>query len=481
MAGLSSSYINWKLVVEGTTTATKDLILQFLNSAANAAAIAGYEQQEGPIVDDPSEGYGDQIRDYDIGIDVAQRIINKRDSLGGFTSLSQLAGISHFGKDKLNDLLFSFTRIVHEVSAIRFNWNSATFSNDALAIRRDYFITAPSPSWQKGLSSSYSDSPVCYAIKETKGSTLAIRVSLKANGLSGAYVRAVGGGRLGPVEEHFVSFDSNGDSGYETFELSNPTFHDYGVATYNVWWRWQWREKPSDNWRELIITRHRVYVILQAPTLPWVQTAGSTSLPWTDALEIACDWAQGATDAITAACLITDNFNGCGRVSYDTVSGATMYGWASYNMTQMIDRLTGGIGLGEKVNCTDSANTVSTLANLIGCDLWQSRMGWYFDLNPLIAIGYSTWTVPFGGGFSYHEVAWTGGCTENDRVFDGCLHVDGDADPTQAPHTALLPCNMIFGNCTTMNYRLRLCPPTADGCAACQPQPGSSRQRRPIV
>jgi hypothetical protein len=481
MAGLSSSYINWKLAVEGITTATQNLILQFLNSATNAAAIAGYEPKEGPIVDDPTEGYGDQIRDYDIGIDVAQRIINKRDSLGGFTSLSQLAGISHFGKDKLNDLLCSFSRIVHEISAIRFNWNNATVSNDALTVRRNYSTAAPSPSWKKGISSTYSDSPACYAIKETKGNTLAIRVALKANGLSGAYVRAVGGSRLGPVEERFVSFDSNGYSGYETFELTKPKFHKYGVATYNVWWRWQWREKPSDAWRELTITRHRVYVILKTPTLPWVQTTGSTSLPWTDALEIACDWAKGATDAIKAACLITERYNGCGLVSYDTVMGMTMYGWTSYNMTQMIDRLNGGVGLGEKVNCTDSANTVSTLSNLIGCDLWQSRMGWSFDLNPLIAIGYGTWSVPFGGGFSYHEVAWTNGCTENDRVFDGCLHVDGDADPTQAPHTALLPCNMIFGNCTTMNYRLRLCPPTANGCAKCQPQPGTTRQRRPII
>ena len=129
MAGLSSSYISWKLAAEGTTTATQNLILQFLNSAPNAAAIAGIEPQEGPIVDDRTQGYGDQIRDYDIGIDVAQRIINKRNSLGGFTQLTQLAGISHFGRDKLHDLLYSFSRIVHEISAIRFNWNSATFSN----------------------------------------------------------------------------------------------------------------------------------------------------------------------------------------------------------------------------------------------------------------------------------------------------------------------------------------------------------------
>ena len=76
------------------------------------------------------------------------------------------------------------------------------------------------------------------------------------------------------------------------------------------------------------------------------------------------------------------------------------------------------------------------------------------------------------GGFSYHEVAWKGACTENDRLFDGCLMVDGDDDPTTAPHTWLLPTNMLFGDCTTMNYRLRLCPPDPDGCAKCQPQSG---------
>ncbi len=480
MAGLSASYINWKLAGEGTTQATKDLILQFLNNASNALAIAGDEPVVGPIADDPTEGYGDQYRDYDVGTAVAQRIIDKRDSLGGFTSLSQLAGISYFGKDKFNDLLYSFSRTVHEITAIRFDWHSTTFTNDALGLRRNYSTAAPSPSWRKGVSSSYMDSPALYAIRETRGNTLAIRVSLKANGLCGAYVRARGGSRLGRVKERYVSFDSGGNSGYETFELEHPTFHHHGVASYNVRWFWQWREKPGDTWRDLTVTRHRAYVILQAPTPPWVQTAGSTSLPWTDALEIACDWARGSTDPVAAASLVTQRYNGSGRVSYDTVRGSTMYGgWTSYNLTQMINRLTGGVGLGEKINCTDSANTVSTFANLLGCDLWQSRMQWSFDLNPLIAIGYNVWAVPFNGGFAYHEVAWTGGCTANDRVFDGCLHVDGDADPTATPHTPLLPQNMKFGNCTTMDYRLRLCPPTASGCGGCQPQPGT-RQRRSI-
>ena len=480
MAGLSSSYINWKLAAEGTTAATQDLILGFLNDVPNAQALAGVEPVHGPIVDEPGVGYGDQIRDYDIGVDVAQRILNRRSSLGSFTSLTQLAGIPYFGQDKFNDLLYSFARTVHAITHIQFNWHTGAHTNDALDIRRNHANPAPTPSWRQGVASTHADSPACYAIEETRGNTIAIRVALRANGLSGAYVRALGGSRLGPVGERFVSFNASGYSGYETFELESPTFHDHGVDVYNVLWRWQWRERPGDPWRELLLTRHRVYVVLRTPTLPWVQANGSDSLPWTDALEIACDWARGATDPLAAATRVTERYNGSGRVSYDTSIGATAYGSGSYNLTQMIDRLTGGVGLGEKVNCTDSANTVSTFANLLGCDLWQSRMGWGFDLNPLIAIGYSNWAVPFNGGFNYHEVAWTGACTEHDRVYDGCLHVDGDADPTSAPHTALLPVNMVFGNCTTMDYRLRLCPPTPGGCADCIPQT-TTRQRRPIV
>lgn len=480
MGGLTASYIINKLAAEGTTTKTKQLILDFLNSASSAAAIAGVEPKEGPVFDDPSKGYGDQVRDYDIGIKVAQRIINKRNALGGFTNLTQLAGISYFAEDKFNDLLYSFSQRVTEISAIRFNYHNGAFTNDALNIRRNYSTAAPSPSWQKGVSSSYKDSPAVYAIKETQGNTLCIQASFKANGISAAAIRAVGGGRLGCVKEKYVSFNSAGYSGFETFELEKVTFHSYGVNAYNIRWRWQWRLNSTDTWKDLDVTRHRIFIILQAPTLPWVQTVGSTSLPWIDALEIACNWASGATNRDGAAALITARYNGCGVVAYDTTSGATFYGWINFNLTEIIERLNGGPGLGGLVNCTDSANTVSTFSNLIGCDLWQSRMGWSFRLNKVISIGYNTWAVPFGWGFSYHEVAWKDACTENDHVFDGCLKVDGDADPTSPPHTPLLPTNMLFGDCTTLNYRLRLCPPTADGCAKCQAQP-STRKRRPII
>jgi len=481
MGGLTSSYINNTLAALGTTEATKDLILAFLNNAPNAASIAGFEPTEGPIVDDPLEGYGDQIKDYDIGHDVAQRIINKRNALGGFTSLSQLSGISYFGQDKFNDLLYSFTKVVYEITAIKFNYHTGSNTNDALNIRKNYSTSTPSPSWLKGSASVYADSPAAYSIKETQGNALAIRVCLKANRISAAYVRALGGGRLGRVKEKLVSFSASGNSSYQTFELENTTFHAHGINAYNIMWRWQWRLHTSDRWRDIVVTRHRIFIVLETPTLPWVQTTGSTSLPWTDALEIACNWAKGTTNKDAAASLVTQHYNGSGRVSYDTIRGKTFYGWGTYNLSEMIERLNGGLGLGEKVNCTDSANTVSTLSNLLGCDLWQSRMEWSFDLNPIIAIGYTNWAIPFSGSFSYHEVAWKGACTQNDKVFDGCLKVDSDADPTSAPHTPLLPTNMLFGGCITMNYRLRLCPPTPTGCDRCIPQPGTTRQRRSII
>jgi hypothetical protein len=218
---------------------------------------------------------------------------------------------------------------------------------------------------------------------------------------------------------------------------------------------------------------HKVYVPLEYPVDPW----GGEG--WVAAFELACGWAAGATSFDEAAGLITEHYNGSGMVSYDTVSGATMYGYSTFSLSEMLERLAGGVGLGGKVNCTDSADTVTSLANLLGCELWESQMASGFYMNPIVAIGYNTWAVPFWGGFGYHEVAWKGGATANDRLFDGCLKVDGDADPTSGPRTPLLPINMLFGDCTTMNYRLRLCTPASDGCAQCQPQP-STRRRRPI-
>jgi hypothetical protein len=55
MSKLTASYINYKLAAKGTTNKTKDLILEFLNTAPSASAIAVNEPMKGLVFDDPEE------------------------------------------------------------------------------------------------------------------------------------------------------------------------------------------------------------------------------------------------------------------------------------------------------------------------------------------------------------------------------------------------------------------------------------------
>jgi hypothetical protein len=228
-----------------------------------------------------------------------------------------------------------------------------------------------------------------------------------------------------------------------------------------------------------------VYAVLSIPKLPWTQqpfNAGNTQLPWTDVLAYACKWASGATDAVTAATMITTAVYSLGPaiMTYDCPGGGfSHYSAAGFNCTAFLDLLGGGPGAGKFVNCSDCATFVSTFANALGCDLWQSRMGWGFELNEILAIGSNVWQTACGwGSFSYHEVAWKNQCGVNDEVFDACLEVDGDNDPLNPPHTPLLPTNLKFGPVGSLLYRDRLC--NVAGRPKCNPQP-QTKQRRVLM
>lgn len=360
-------------------------------------------------------------------------------------------------------------RPTFRVHSIQFNYDKSP----AITLK-DHIagVPVPLPEYVRGVR----NAPAAYIA----GTLPHVKVVLKKlpGYVSGAYVIGATGS-LGGVRRKVVTpaFLPTGLSKPIDFELMWPL--PGAVGRPDVTLDWYARKAPGPSIPVVIgAASHRLYLVVATPTQPWV-----TETPWVEALNLACGWAAGATDIDAAARRVTQRYYNCGVLQYDVAGGGgTRYGLGTYMLSEMIERLNGGPGLGANVNCTDSANTVSTLANVLGCDLWQSRMGYHFDLNPILAIGFpppNPW--PNWPGFNYHEVAWKGGCTENDNVFDGCLMVDGDSDPTQAPHTWVLPTDMLFGDCVTMNYRLRLCPPGPAGCGACQPQPGTTRQRRPIA
>jgi hypothetical protein len=354
------------------------------------------------------------------------------------------------------------------------------------------------------------DAPAAYSKKETAGNKITIKARFLWTGagpstvkiravdnvvnppgpggclgflawLLRVVIRALFGNVLGEVKKKKVTFSGPGLSSFETFRLVKTRLHQVGVGVRTTSWRWQYKV-GGGSWTDFATTSHRIYVLLETPKEPWTQTpysSANTQLPWTDVLDRACSWAMQAKTRDGAAGAITREVYNLGNsvVTYDCPGGgSTRYAHPNFDCTAFLERLDGGPGNGQYVNCTDCATIVSTFANAVGCDLWQSRMGWGFQLNPLLAIGSSTWqTACNWGGFSYHEVPWKGACTAAEPVFDACLQVDGDADPTTAPHTALLPTNITFGTPGSGGYRDKLSPS-----GNCDPQPGS-RQRRSVV
>ena len=367
------------------------------------------------------------------------------------------------------------------VEAIKFNHNTGAATEDALNIRKDLTQFISVPEWRRFICVNPEDSRAAYAVRPTHNKSITIEVSLSSTDPRIAFVevRVEHQVRARPV--NFV----NGASGFCAFELIDPPVARGRVGISDIEWHWEYRLGPQHPWHHFAITRHRIYVLLDMPTSPWVQgpyNSANTQLPWTDVLDYACRWADGATSKDMAAALVTQRIYELGPsiVTYDCPGGGSShYSLGDFDCSAFIERLRGGIGNGVYVNCSDCATFVSTLANALGCDLWQSRMGYGFALNEILAIGSNVWQTACGwSGFSYHEVAWEAAATANDDVYDACLRVDGDSDPTSAPHVPLLPQDLRFGNPGDLLYRDRLATPA--GRPNCNPQP-STRQRRMIV
>jgi hypothetical protein len=423
------------------------------------------------------------------------------------------------------------------LSAIVFNHDPGSSATSALNVRRNAMQPVVVPEWRRGTSVGPEDSPVVYALDETWLNTITIQAELTCSDpqRGAVEVRAIppplgdallpwlqslygpsvattilhhpayagwrewlseqmSGHVLGPVGARDVRFDANGRSGLQAFALPRPHLWAAGVGVSDVTWQWQYRSHALEPWIDMQTTHHRVYAVLSVPTTPWSQlpfSAENTQLPWTDVLDYACRWARGAYSRDAVATRITNAVYALGDVRDEPlieygcpVFGSPQYAVLFFNCTAFLERLRGGIGNGPYVNCTDCATIVSTFANCVGCALWQSRMSSAvtptFATNPILAIGSLAWQFPcgFAPGFTYHEVAWKGGCTADDEVFDGCLLINGSSDPTRAPFIARLPADIRYGRSGAGEYRDRLVAPLAR--ASCLPEP-ATRQRRFVV
>jgi hypothetical protein len=323
------------------------------------------------------------------------------------------------------------------IDAIMFNHDTTAMSGDAMNIRLDHYTTIEPPEWKLGEDWLPEDSRAAYSIAD-----LGTRVTIKARfavyptSVTSATVWASGGGLLGAIDPQVVTF-ANGISDPEWVELPLPhqTIRTGGVRKEDLAWEWYYRCDDSFTAHAMTTTRHRVYVVLKEPQGPWQQTLFPANIqnPWADVLEYSCEWARGTTTVDNAATMITRKVNEpAGNVRYDRQSGASYYTRGNWFLCTAYIAQLRGQGWSDIVNCTDCATFVTTFSNVLGCELWESRMEASFGIYPIIGIGHTAWGPPFTNpdrwGFSYHEVAWKAPAGNPDRLFDACLKVNARED-----------------------------------------------------
>lgn len=418
-----------------------------------------------------------------------------------------------------------------------FNHDPADKRGSALNLRVDYDEAIVGPEWSRVAGRAAFEQPIAYAARSTDPALLGLfanftwsgppprRLEVQAvpdrprqwdadqraallralaqiqeplNPALAEYYSALAGllaesvpllGRIAPTP---VTIGEGSESGPVFLKLTGGVLKASAVGVHQIAWRWQFRTASNPEWQDFETSYHRIFTTLDRPAAPWLQEPAeiwNSGLPWSRALELACTWAAGAMSQREVATMICGGVYAMGgwQIEYGCPIGAReMYAntpLGFFDLTAFLERAQGGLGNGPYVNCTDCACAVSTLANLLGAELWQGRMGEYFPAFMLRAsrtIGHSAWGSPcsLGVGFMFHEVAWSGGCREEDEIYDASIVVDSNLSPFVHLPAPLLPAGIRFGAVWQPFYRQMLSAPAS--LLICRPQP-EERRRRALI
>lgn len=239
----------------------------------------------------------------------------------------------------------------------------------------------------------------------------------------------------------------------------------------------EWQEKnTAGQWQTIARSKHHIYVILQQPQLPWSRAL----LPWVEALRYSCRWAAGAVTKEQVAEKVVTEVNQSLALRYDITEGASYYvqkigQGLGFNLTTFLKHMKNR-RYSDIVNCVDCATICATFANAVGCSLSEKRMcntldrGAGFLCNKIRPIGFKEWMVPFGWGFSFHEVCMMEPLQAKPRpsevaennyyVYDACLKIDASATPgSDVGRIAYLPTGIHFSEYNDKGINFSEMPP----------------------
>ncbi|MEZ4416363.1 MAG: hypothetical protein R3E10_11515 [Gemmatimonadota bacterium] len=405
------------------------------------------------------------------------------------------------------------------LESVTFDHDQTSASADALTIRRNAGIPVCPPEWVHGVTADeYGASVAAYARDRVAGNTITIKAVIRsdesadpqsveipptirirtldamplAGCLPGLFARLRGSppppappGVLGVVPPtdtligHLHSHE-------QTLPLTGSRIAEVGIGRHDIAWFWQYQVQGETTWTTFASTKHRIYTVLDTPTAPWGQPPNHVpplSLPWIDALDVVCSWASGAQTADEAAAIITERIFNAGPAvfGYDCDGGSAYYSYDDLDLTAALERIRGGPGNGGRVNCSDCASLVSTLADLIGHDLGQQQFSWGLGNGVLRLIGDTAGWSSCVGPFGWHEVAWHGTGVGSDLIWDACAALDGDPDPANPPHSALIPRRIPHSAPWVGSYVWRAATPRTEAEAAPDFQPyGTPPIRRAV-
>jgi hypothetical protein len=337
--------------------------------------------------------------------------------------------------------------------SIRFR---GVLSNDlTIPLRKNSDTLPPAgPEWQAAAGGPVTSVPVAYRLDATKNRQIGIEVTFDSTG--GEFdVRADAASSenvLRTVRPFHVSSPGPGrvtmQATVDAPALTDPAQQRIRRHTDRLAWR------ATDNAGQEVmstVTEHSVYSIFAEPKAPW-GTSDSATGAWTDALDIACDWAGAAQTVDDATSAITRRLFGLGRSPSDQPfrysSGASYilsmgFGGTLFGCIDFIETLSGVQPLGPRtLNCTDTASLVSTFSNVLGGELAQGKV-FPARIKPVQFIGQ---TDLRGENFTFHEIVWTG---DGKRVWDACVALDTDADAATEP---VLATGITYNDGTPASY-----------------------------
>jgi hypothetical protein len=325
------------------------------------------------------------------------------------------------------------------------------------------------PEWTAGHTDP-SQSPVAFRLDRTRNGTVSARIGFASPVSQTVEVKAedaTGGNAIGSIPPFAVQLVA-GTGTQLTVRLDAPRLTDPAqarVQAHNDSWRWYARPRGTGTWQPIAETQHRVYTVLGAPMLPW-GIDDPDLFVWTDALDLACQWAAGAIDVDAAAGMVARGIYQLGepssrpglRYCHCSYVQLTMVGGALVSVFGCIDLIrylnSTAVTNAATVDCHDMACAVSTFANALGAALIQGKIclvGRQIHTNDVRLIGGKETSTCFGE----HELAWGGSALDPDPVWDACLQVDGDSDPASPPHQFVVSTGMIFNGGLSLGYRDR--------------------------